>query len=183
MKKIQNPNWQLSNYCHDALPFRLSPWLLHAGSFMERLKDQGANNPYIHVLQELWQIPFVSEAALLNLDMHTVTLVREVLILNEKSALMYARTIFPRETLTGKEQELAHLKNRSLGSVLFKDPSLERSEFEIACLQPGMAWHETVKQHVQIESAELWARRSIFCLHGKKILLTEVFLPEMDSLC
>jgi chorismate-pyruvate lyase len=30
--------------------------------------------------------------------------------------------------------------------------------------------------------SELWSRRSLFTLHGKSLLLTEVFLPDLAAL-
>jgi chorismate--pyruvate lyase len=81
--------------------------------------------------------------------------------------------------LTGEEQALAHLKERSLGSVLFKNPALQRSEFEIACLKPRMFLHSKAITAVEQSLPDLWARRSLFSLPGKSLLLTEVFLPDM----
>lgn len=178
MKTFQEPFWQHVDQRKD-LSESLKHWLLYPGSFMERLKQNGIQDAYLKVLQQDWQIPLISEQEILGIK--DKALIREVLILNEQTIFMYARTVFPKQTLTGELQHLAHLENRSLGSILFKDPSMVRSEFEIACLKPGMLWYETVIKHLKEKPLELWARRSTFNLQGKELLLTEVFLPEIEK--
>jgi chorismate--pyruvate lyase len=183
-EKLMNDdlNWQpYQSELHD-LNTNMRNWLLYPGSFMQRLREHGANNPQVQVLHQNWQIPFNSERNLLNLDIDATTWVREVLISSGNTPWMYARSIFPRETLEGKLQELTHLENRSLGSILFQDPNLKRSEFEITCLKPGSASHSQVAKQVKItdlKNATLWARRSKFIIEKKELLLTEVFLPAV----
>lgn len=96
---------------------------------------------------------------------------------------MYACTIFPARTLSGELKKLAHLKNKSLGSVLFKDPDLQRSQFEVMCFAEGMPEHRIVTKHVAHDTSTFWARRSLFTIQQKSLLLTEVFLPDIESLC
>ncbi len=79
-------------------------------------------------------------------------MVREVLIKSDDTVWMYARTIFPRDILQGKWQQLAHLQNRSLGSVLFADPDVRRGEFEIGLLASDMAWHQEIAQFADISA-------------------------------
>jgi chorismate--pyruvate lyase len=78
--------------------------------------------------------------------------------------------------------ELARLNNRSLGSVLFKDPTLYRSPFEIALFTQEMEWHQKVLSSVKRELSTLWARRSLFRIREKPLLLIEVFLPDLLTL-
>jgi chorismate lyase len=171
------PEWRpYDPIAHAGLSLSFRDWLLHAGSFMTRLRERGAD-PCVHVLEEAWQVAWDSECELLRIEIDEPALVREVLILNKNIPCMYARTIFPPETITGEESQLANLKNRSLGSVLFNDPAIKRSEIEMTCLRQGMLLHKKVEQHAKVSHNELWARRSIFNLHHKELLLTEVFLP------
>lgn len=173
------PTWKVQ---HDEIPCPWQAWLLHAGSFMQRLVQHGVSDARIQVLHQCWQLPEPEERELLGMDFRVYALIREVLILSMDNDWMFARTIFPRRTLTGQQQQLARLKNRSLGSVLFKDPALQRSEFVIAYLQPELRWHAKVVQVVGHTLPDLWARRSLFTLHGKSLLLTEVFLPDIVTL-
>ena len=162
------------------LPFRA--WVMHAGSFMQRLVQQGVNDAHVQVLRQRWMCPKLEERQLLGIEKGVHALVREVLILSEQSQWMFARTVIPRSTLTGEEQQLAHLNNRPLGSVLFKDPTMKRGEFEIACLQPGEQWHAKISEVTGLLLPDLWARRSLFTLQGKSLLLAEVFLPDIATL-
>ncbi len=178
MKKRKNPLWKIQE-AEIPGPFRV--WVGFSGSFMQRLVQQGINNARIQVLQEGFACPETEERKLLGIEDRKHALVREVLIVSVGKQWMFARTVIPRTTLTGEQQQLAQLKDRSLGSVLFKDPTMKRSAFEIACLQPGERWHDKVKQAADCALPDLWARRSLFSVRDKPLLLTEVFLPDIAT--
>lgn len=174
-------NWTHDSSRHD-LPNGLGDWLLHPHSFMQRLRQKGALQPRVKLLRQSWQFPTMEEKRILGMKTRAYALIREVLIYSEGKKWMYARTVFPRKTLTGKQLCLARLKNRSLGSVLFKDPLLKRSPFDVACLSRDMLLHQYVSHTANIKVDTLWARRSVFTLHDKPLLLTEVFLPDIETL-
>jgi len=149
-------------------------WLIHAGSFMQRLRAHGIHDARIEVLEQSWQLPHFSERKLLNLDFRNFVLVREVLILSEKKIWMYARSLIPKCLLKGEYQQLAHLKARALGAVLFKNKKIKRSDFEFMCLKAGMTLHEKVRKYIDQE--KFWARRSLFSNDNmNSLLLMEVF--------
>ncbi len=164
------------------LPISFRQWILHPASFMDRLRQQGAFNPRVQLLRQQWQSPTRDEKRVLGITTRTYALIREVLIYSVGKKWMYARTVFPRQTLTGKQLCLARLKNRSLGSVLFKEPTIERSAFDVVCLSSDKLFHQYIVKAAHIEADALWARRSIFTLHEKPLLLTEVFLPDIETL-
>ncbi len=181
---MQKLLWQQYNAYHltHLPPVELIDWLLDSGSFIKRLKQHSAQLPVVRVLSQQWQCPPVDERALLGIRERQVALVREVLIGSGNDQWMFARTVFPAATLTGSERRLAHLKSRSLGSVLFKNPRVLRSDFELACIKPGMEWHEKIRQVTNIDKKIVWARRSQFFIKQKSLLLTEVFLPAINQL-
>lgn len=145
----------------------LQSWLGDGGSFIQRLKKQGLQ-PHVVVLNENWGSPEPAEQAALELSPRRHAYIREVEIRDKREPLMFARTVIPAGTLTGRERILASLGSRSLGSVLFSYPDLERSPFEIkTCHLP------------QYASSELWERQSLFIVHGKLLLLREVYLPHL----
>ncbi len=147
----------------------LQSWLEDGGSFIQRLKKHRLQ-PQVFVLKEGWVLPEPAEQAALELPSRRCVFVREVEIRDQKEPLMFARTVIPIATLTGQERILAHLGSRSLGSVLFAYPKMDRSPFEIkTCRLPHYA------------SSELWERQSLFILKGKILLLREVFLPRLVS--
>lgn len=174
-------HWQYSPSLKD-LPVKLGDWLLYPHSFMDRLRHYGAQSAQVQLLRQTWQHPALSEKKALGLTTRAYALIREVLIFSPGKKWMYARTVFPRATLTGKQLCLARLKNRSLGSVLFQDPTIERSPFEVVCLSNGMPFKEYVLEQANLNADQLWARRSRFILHNKPLLLTEVFLPDIETL-
>ncbi len=161
-------------------PLKEKHWLIHAGSFMQRLRVHGIRDARIQVLEQSWQLPHFSERKLLNLNFRSFVLVREVLILSEKKIWMYARTIIPKSFLKGEYQQLAHLKTRALGAVLFKNKKIKRSGFEFMCLKTGMTLHEKVRKYFDQE--KLWARRSLFSNDATSLLLMEVFTSNTLNL-
>lgn len=175
-------HWQYNNNAISIVPETLLDWIFDPGSFVQRLKHHGISSPQIDVLYQGWQLPTSDERRILGINARIYTLIREVLIKSEEGAWMFARTVFPHKTLTGKERCLAWLKNRSLGSVLFKNPDLLRSDFEVACITQKDDWYEKVVTQVAIPQVNLWARRSTFSIKEKPLLLTEIFLPDLVKL-
>jgi chorismate--pyruvate lyase len=123
----------------------------------------------VELLQQDWSFPCRSEAKLLGIKHRQVALIREVKLLGKNRTYVFARTVIPAQTLTGKQKQLAMLGNRSLGTMLFTDPSMQRGMFQIS--------------RIKLDSGELvWARRSIFYLSGKPLLVCEVFLPILTQI-
>ncbi len=152
----------------DKLPsLALQRWLEDAGSFIKRLRQRQLN-PRVVVLDQKWAYPTPRERACLHLPLRRSVFVREVEIRDEKGPFMFARTVLPPRTLSGRGRCLAQLGTRSLGSVLFANPKFERSAFEIRPCQL-----------LQYSSQTVWERQSFFYLKGKALLLREVFLPRL----
>ena len=164
------------------VPRALQDWMLHKESFMERLRQRGAVGSSIRVLQQDWGLPEPDETSALAIEQNSDALIREVLIGNHDKQWMFARTILPRQTLTGEQACLMQLENRSLGSVLFNDPSMRRSEFEIACFRRQSSWNTEIGIYAKRIFPDLWARRSVFYLNEKPLLLMEVLLPDLELL-
>lgn len=141
---------------------QIDGWLLDPSSTTQRVKSI-AGGFCVRVLMQAWLLPSHSEASLLGIPQYEVALIREVELSCGDEVWMYGRSVFPNNTLTGKEKRLYKLGNQPLGEVLFADPTMRRSDFELARL------------------ANLWARRSVFYLSEKPLLLTEIFLPVMEN--
>jgi chorismate--pyruvate lyase len=104
---------------------------------------------------------------------------REVQLLCGGVPWVFARTIIPYKTQTGRERRLAHLGNRPLGAVLFADKTMRRGPVEVACLQKGDAMYDQATRSLSPRPASIWGRRSVFYLHDKPLLVSEVFLPRI----
>jgi len=142
LKQIMSHHWQAYPSLSVAPPPILLPWLQDPASFMQRLRRHKVADAKVSVIAQDWQFPSRSEQACLALLPRQYGLVREVVIASPTGKWMFARTVFPRSTLTGKEQLLAHLKNRALGTMLFNHNYATRGAFEFTVLKPGDVWQK-----------------------------------------
>lgn len=154
------------------LPINVRSWLLDSGSLTQRLVNASDGNFHVQILSQCWQRPQPSEAALLDMQPASVAIVREVLLCCHGVPWVFARSILPADTLTGRLRYLRHFSNKPLGALLFSDPAMTRRDFEVAqfndCHLPT-----SVRRGEQY-----WGRRSRFELSSKPLLVGEVFLPE-----
>ncbi len=149
-------------------------WLCDRGSLTQHLIAASNNNFRVEVQQQCWAIPSRSEAKVLGINHRQVALIREVKLMGNDQVYVVARTVIPAGTLTGKQKQLSTLGNRSLGTLLFNEPSMRRGKFQISRLR------NPDKQQFACES--LWARRSVFYLSNKPLLVCEVFLPVLANI-
>jgi len=136
-----------------------------------------AGDFFVRVVHQGWQRPDLSEAKRLGIKAGQVALIREVQLMCHNQAWVRARTVFPLSTLSGRLGYLKKLGNQSLGSLLFKDPSLKRTLFEIASMG-GMQGRSLGRQE---SGCALWGRRSLFYVKHKPILVAEIFLPALKA--
>ena len=94
---------------------------------------------------------------------------REVLLYGAGQPWIYARSIMPLKTLTGRLKKLAQLNNQPLGELLFKDPTMRRETVQFAHFDP-----------ISSSETSVWGRRSVFRLDNKPLLVAEVFLPDFN---
>lgn len=143
-------------------------WLSDSGSLTKRLVKLSHGHLRVRVVRQVWAQPTASEAKALKMKPRQYALIREVELIGQSQVWVYARSIIPAATLTGRQRQLKQLGSRSLGSMLFADPSMTRTPLQISQL--------TLSQGQQA-----WARRSIFSLANKPLLVCEVFLPELQQ--
>ena len=163
------------------VPARMQCWLLDPASLTARLTSACKGRFEVRVMSQRWGSPLHNELKRLGMRTRQSALIREVFLYCDAQPWVFARTVIPRTTLSGKQKYLANIGSRSLGAVLFADPNMRRDHFEIACLRPG----ELLYQHaVQLDSkrpTELWGRRSAFYLSDKPLLVNEIFLPGIAN--
>lgn len=166
-------HWQpASAYPH--LTQQQQGWLLEAGSLTAKLKRH-CQHFSVKVLNEA---PFdltKEQQALLNTPL-SQALNREVLLLCDDKPMVYAQSWLPADD-TLKKQQLLSMGTRPLGDVIFQDPSLSRTEIEVA----QFSEQHTIQTLLAVlgkESKPLWGRRSVFSLSNAHFLVAEVFLPE-----
>lgn len=161
------------------VPVELADWLFDPGSLTARLTATCPGRFRVAVQSQLWRLPQHNEIRRLGMRERQMSLVREVYLYCGDRPMVFARTVIPRQTLGGRQKHLAGLGSRSLGSVLFADPKMRRDEIEVAHI-PGSSslYHKAV---YVLDSApdSIWGRRSVFYLHDKPLLVSEIFLPEV----
>lgn len=163
------------------LPLNLRDWLLDAGSLTDRLKRACRGRFNVRVLDEGWRRPRLDEARVLGMSPTARAWVREVQLLCDGEPWVFARTIVPVSTLTGRQRQLAYLGDRPLGAFLFADPGMRRGEVELACIGRKQAMFGHATRGLKRRPATIWGRRSVFRVGGKPLLVTEVFLPTVET--
>ncbi|MDA7745788.1 chorismate lyase [Psychromonas sp.] len=104
-------------------------------------------------------------------------LVREVLLYCDGVPTVFAQTEIPYSTLSDTQEKLAELGSVSLGKVLFENKTLQRGPIEIAEFMTSSGMHQFSESLQQPCHHSLWARRSLFYIENKPLLVSEVFLP------
>ena len=163
------------------IPEKFLPWLLDPASLTERLTGQCRQNFHVQLLDQRRARPLCSEARAVGMRHGTRAVVRQVQLMCGDTPWVYARTVIPPPTLARKFHRFARLGTRSLGAVLFADPSMQRGEVEVTSLSPGDYLYNLAARHLRDRPAVIWGRRSLFRLGGKPLLVCEFFLPDIPE--
>lgn len=178
--KIDPHNIQLrSNWLRkpfSALAYR--SWLVDEGSLTARLQS-GYADFHVETIAQQDAKPIVDEAAVLKRKQSTAANVRDVLLMGNQEALVYAHSVLPHGSLRGEWAKLGKLGNQPLGATLFRDPRVKRTPLSYKKLSKHHALYQQAVAHLSHPPTYLWARRSVFSLKCAKILVTEVFLPTI----
>jgi chorismate--pyruvate lyase len=161
------------------VPVAMAPWLFDKGSLTRRILLHCENKFRVEVLSQQWQRPLLNEALRLGVHPEHFALIREVLLYCGEEPWVFARSVLPRKTLTGPHRFLSKLGNRPLGEILFSDPNIRRDALEVACIKQGQRMFNCATQSLKQVPESVWARRSVFYLHKKSLLVNEVFLPAI----
>lgn len=107
---------------------------------------------------------------------------REVLLHSAGQPRVFARSATAQAHARGPWRALRGLGQRPLADVLFQAPSVGRSPLQFARLTPQTPLHRQVCQALAQPQGVLWARRSVFKRRGARLLVMEVFLPQLRQL-
>jgi len=152
-------------------------WLLHPGSLTQRLLDASDGQFKVEVLSQSLLRPSLSERRALSLPDHRLALVREVILIGRGEPWVFARSVIPLQTLTGRLRKLRRLDSRPLGALLFSDSTMTREPLEWACIEPN---GQPLAAQLEAMDKSVWGRRSVFQLSAKPMLVCEVFLPSFS---
>lgn len=176
------PRWRSHRrWLRQCVPDALRAWLLDNGSLTDRLKHSCPGRFSVRVMHESWQRPKLDEARALDMPVTALAWVRQVQLLCDEIPWVFARTVVPVTTLSGAQRRLAHLGNRPLGAYLFADPGMQRSPVQLARITSGSVLFDDAVQGLSHKPRVIWGRRSVFRVGGKPLLVSEIFLPAIES--
>ena len=166
-------------------PLTMSPqirhWLQNNGSLTRHIQQHCENFRVEPVFQSL-ATACDDELAILKLRPGELVHVREVYLYCGKIPVVFAHSVVARKNLRGAWYGMSKLGNKSLGTVLFTNPVIKRTPLRFKKLNLAHPLFHRACKNMQGAPDILWARRSLFTLHGQPILVTEVFLPEILEL-
>ncbi|MSP86060.1 MAG: chorismate lyase [Methylotenera sp.] len=153
-------------------------WLIDNGSLTVRLQ-QKYTDFLVKPLLLTYAKPFLDEAAPLAISVRKNALIREVTLMGNQQAIVFAHSVLPRNSLCGRWLGLSRLGSKPLGAALFANPQVRRTPLSYKKLSPQHALYQHATQSMQVRPLCLWARRSVFTLNCANIMVTEVFLPPL----
>lgn len=156
-------------------------WLQDRGSLTRRIQVRCNEFRVQPVFQSLSRV-YGDEPDVMGLRSGEWALVREVYLYCGQTPVVFAHSVVARKNLRGAWRGLSGLGNKSLGTVLFTNPRIRRTPLQFKKVGSGHFLYDRACSRLPEKPADLWARRSLFTLHGQSILVTEVFLPAILNL-
>ena len=179
-KHAGEPVWRNSYRLNRGqLPEQWRDWLLDRSSLTQRLQQACTSRFRVEVVSQRMEPPMLSEARALQRPPQELALVRQVRLICDDQAWVFARTVIPLPSLRRGLRQLALLGNRPLGAVLFADPTMHRSAVEVTRVAQNKRLFKLAMEASPIEASEIWGRRSVFTLRSQPLLVSEFFLPPL----
>ena len=167
-------------------PSLLSPrargWLQNRGSLTQLIQHRCCSEFSVKPMFQSLAKACMDELDVMNLRRSELAMVREVYLYCGETPVVFAHSVVAEKSLRGAWRGLSGLGSRSLGTVLFTNPIVKRTPLRFKKLNPAHPLFRRACQKLQKKPPNLWARRSLFSLHGQSILVTEVFLPSILEL-
>ena len=158
-----------------------SPWLRDHGSLTRRIQ-QRCHTFTVNPLRSAVARVAYDEAAVLGIAPDRYAFSREVFLCADGRPVVFAHSACAFPDLRGAWQAMRGLGNRSLGTLLFSHPLVQRQPLHYKKLHAQHPLYRRAAAGLNDAPNSLWARRSLFDLHGSPLLVTEVFLPEILTL-
>ena len=169
-----------SGEIHQA-PREWQPWLSDTGSLTQKIEQAIGQKLDIQVLSDCRQKLNSDESRYFHFQMRHCR-IREVLLCANGIPLVMARSVIPALSSSGSNQSVLRLGSKPLGAVLFAKTikrSKRKSLREITYLNKhSTLWRQCFKKYEKL-STPLWARRTLYQLKGRPLLVCEIFLPAL----
>jgi len=105
--------------------------------------------------------------------------VREVVLHSKGVPVVFAHTVLPVVPRGVLSRWFARLGSRSLGSLLFAHPGFRRGPLRFAAIVPGHPLYAPAASALGVSPAAFQARRCVHRFRSQRVLVTEVFSPEI----
>ena len=185
MKEKKNNNRAAWRAIPPGHPHPLHGWLTDRGSLTRRI-IQRCDDFRLTRLMQHFRVGNSDELPELKLRFKEQALVREVILWSGKTPLVFAHSLAARRDLNGAWRALRGLGTRPLAAMLFADARVSRLPIEFRQIDRRHALYRRAQAlFADLPTALpriLWARRSVFILRGRPLLVTEVFLPGIAKL-
>lgn len=158
-----------------------APWLHDHGSLTRRIQQRCAHFAVVPLRHGLARIAY-DESSVLQLPARQQAYSRAVYLHADGQPVVFAHSSCAPQHLRGAWQAMTGLGNRSLGSLLFTHPLVQRQPLHYLALRPHHPLYQRAVKVLSVAPAVLYARRSLFHLHSAPLLVTEVFLPRILAL-
>ena len=168
--------WSTLADCGARVPEALRPWLAEPGLLTARVRAACGEATTLR-LRRLERAPLdAGLRATLDVD-DASCLLREVEIGCGATRWIFAQSVFPESTVE-RYPWLGELGDRGLGESLARVEDVRREPLEYLELPTS---HELARAApgVSASGRPLWARRAVYRLGGRPILVQEVFLPGL----
>lgn len=179
-----NRRWQWHNVPPVPLTDPLHSWLTERHSLTSRLCSICGEFRVV-VLQSRFESVCPDETFLLssgNNARRTTTLVREVRLVCDGRSLVFGHSILMSRKSGPLARSLKHIGDRSLGSLLFTYPNIQRSPICFKRIDRQHALYAKSVAALGEESPPFFlARRSVFSLRSERVCVTEVFSSRLAA--
>lgn len=170
--------WRSGRVCSSRKIYgKLRNCLLGKGSLIQYLERFAPEKLSLLVTTQSYKKPHLNESNILNLRRGEYVLLRETLLTCHAQPWVHARTVVPLRTLRSARR-LASWDDQPLSDYLFSHRFIYRGDIEIFMPEIVDIPYNRLQSFIVDHDSLLWARRSVFYIKNKPLLLTEIFLPE-----
>jgi chorismate--pyruvate lyase len=162
-------------------PRKWQSWLSDTGSLTQKIERAIGQKLEVVVLRDCRQNLNSDESRYFHFKIKRCR-IREVLLCANGMPLVMANSIIPGSSSIGTNHEVLRLGKKPLGAVLFAKTRMRSKKKplrEIARLDKrNILWKKCFQQYQNLPAVS-WARRTLYQLKGRPLLVSEVFLPAL----
>ncbi len=157
-------------------------WLKRPGILTKGLRQVGSLK--INVLKECIESLSLEESLAINQPINTPVWVREIVMRIDDIPCVWARSLTPLTASHSTWKGIRRLNTRPLAEILYHDPTIQRSAFEVASIYRSTQIARSQRKYFPTnkELSLNYARRSIFYKKHQPLMVIECFLPAFWQL-